>query len=70
MPYSGLHGIGIALNYDTVDEVTKVFGALAEGGKVTMALAPSFWAKLFGMVTDQFGVSWILNAGLQENYKS
>jgi PhnB protein len=68
MPYSGIHGIGITLNYETVDEATKTFGALADGGKVTMALAPSFWAKMFGMVTDQFGTSWVINAGLHEYF--
>ena len=30
-------------------------------GQVTMALAPTFWAKSFGMVTDRFGVSWAVN---------
>lgn len=51
----------LTLSYPSVDEAHKVFAALAEGGKITMPMAPSFWAKAFGMVTDRFGVSWGIN---------
>jgi PhnB protein len=61
MPYEGMKGVMLALTYPTVGEATSIFNALAEGGKITMPLAPTFWAKTFGMVTDQFGVSWGIN---------
>jgi PhnB protein len=61
MPYEGIHGVSIALNYDTVAEAHKVFANLAAGGKVTMAMQPSFWAKSFGMLVDKFGTPWIVN---------
>ena len=60
-PYQGMKGFMLALMYDTVAEADRVFGALAEGGKVTMPLGPTFWAKSFGMVTDRFGTSWGIN---------
>jgi PhnB protein len=67
MPYSGIHGVGFALNYATVDEAKAAFNALAEGGgKVTMALQPTFWAKIFGMLTDRFGTPWIINGEMTE----
>ena len=59
--YEGMKGFMLALMYDTVAEAERVFGALAEGGKVTMPLGPTFWAKSFGMVTDRFGTSWSIN---------
>jgi PhnB protein len=62
--YQGIHGVSITLNYDSVAEAKKIFERLADGGKVTMALAPTFWAKSFGMVTDNFGVHWIVNGEL------
>jgi PhnB protein len=65
MPYQGLHGVAMTLNYDTVDEATRRFAALAEGGTVTMPLAESFWAQTFGMLTDRFGVPWIVNGGMK-----
>jgi PhnB protein len=61
MPYQGIHGAMLALQYDTVDEAQTAFHALSQGGKVTMPLTPTFWAKTFGMVTDRFGVSWGIN---------
>lgn len=39
----------------------RVFAALAEGGTVTMPLAPTFWSPLYGMVTDRFGTSWMIS---------
>ena len=59
--YEGMKGFMLALMYDTVAEAERAFGALAEGGKVTMPLGPTFWAKSFGMVTDRFGTSWSIN---------
>jgi PhnB protein len=62
--YRGIHGVSITLNYPDVAEAKKYFERLAEGGKVTMAMAPTFWAKSFGMATDKFGAHWIVNGEL------
>jgi PhnB protein len=64
MPYPGIHGVSITLNYDTITEAQKIFDRLAAGGKVTMAMQPSFWAKSFGMLVDKFGTPWIVNGEL------
>jgi len=56
--YGGIQGVMLALQYDTVDAAQSAFHALSQGGKVTMPLAPTFWAKTFGMLTDRFGVDW------------
>ena len=61
MPYDGIKGAMMALQYDTIDQAHSAFHALAQGGQVTMPLGPTFWAKTFGMVTDRFGVSWAVN---------
>lgn len=42
-------------------EAKRVFAALGEGGKVQMPLAKAFWTSSFGMLTDKFGVPWIVN---------
>ena len=57
----GHEGRMLALEYDTVDQAHTAFQALSQGGQVTMPLAPAFWAKVFGMLTDRFGVSWAVN---------
>ncbi|MCY1402220.1 hypothetical protein D3C76_1107310 [compost metagenome] len=61
MPYEGIKGVMLALQYDTVDKAQSVFHELSQGGQVTMPLAPAFWARTFGMLTDRFGVSWAVN---------
>ncbi len=61
MPYEGMKGVMLALQYETVDAAHSVFHALQQGGAVTMPLAPTFWAQTFGMLTVRFGVSWAVN---------
>lgn len=64
IPYEGIKGVSITLNYDTVEEAESIFNALSEGGTVTMPFSPTFWAKKFGMLIDRFGVAWIINGEL------
>jgi PhnB protein len=61
MPYEPMKGIMLTLSYKTQAEAAAVFNALADGGQITMPLAPTFWAKTFGMVTDRFGLAWGIN---------
>jgi PhnB protein len=61
MPFDGVKGVMLALQYDTEDQAHSAFNALAQGGQVTMPMMPSFWAKTFGMLTDRFGLSWAVN---------
>ena len=44
----------------------RLFGALADGGKVTQPLTKTFFATSFGMVTDKFGMNWMVVAGQPE----
>ena len=39
----------------------KTFNALADGGKITMPIAETFWALRFGMLVDRFGIPWMVN---------
>jgi len=64
VPYEGIKGVSITLNYATTAEAQKVFNALAEGGRVTMSMQPAFWAKVWGMLIDRFGTPWIVNGEL------
>ena len=42
-------------------EADRAFNALAAGGQVTMPLNKTFWSARFGMLTDKFGVGWMIN---------
>ncbi len=43
------------------DEVTRYWTALADGSEIVVPLAPAAWAPLYGMLTDRFGVTWVLD---------
>ena len=53
---------GFSLSVNAKDEAhaDKLFNALGQGGKVTMPLARTFFSPRFGMVTDKFGVGWMV----------
>ena len=59
-PGTTFSGISLALSLPTEPEVQKAFNALAEGGKVKMPLAKTFWSASFGMLTDKFGLDWMV----------
>jgi PhnB protein len=61
IPYEGIKGVSIAVDYASVAEAEKVFAALAAGGQVGMPMQPTFWARRFGMCTDRFGTPWAVN---------
>ena len=54
---------GFSLSIVVPDEgvAERAFNALAEGGKVEMPLAQTFWAPKFGMLEDRFGVGWMIS---------
>ena len=66
VPYEGMKGVSITLNYDSVAEAQKAFDALSEGGNVTMPMQATFWAKRFGMLTDRFGTPWMVNGAAKK----
>jgi len=53
-------GFALSLTVPTEAEATKAFAALADGGKVEMPLAKTFFSAKFGMVVDKFGVFWMI----------
>ena len=53
-------GFSLSISVKEEAEADRVFGALADGGLVTMPLAKTFWAPKFGMLQDRFGVGWMV----------
>jgi len=53
-------GFSLAVSADTDAEAEKIFNALADGGRVTMPMAKTFFSPRFGMLTDKFGVGWMV----------
>ncbi|MEO8353952.1 MAG: VOC family protein [Chthoniobacteraceae bacterium] len=54
-------GFSLSLAVPTEADANRVFTALSEGGEVRMPLTKTFWSPCFGMLTDCFGVGWMVN---------
>jgi len=59
--YGKPDGFSVSLQIPEPAEATRVFEALSSGGSVQMPIQKTFWAKLFGMCVDKFGVPWMIN---------
>ncbi len=57
---SRFDGFRLALSLPSKDLCEKFFKGLAEGGKIDMPLTATFWSPLYGMLTDKFGVGWMV----------
>lgn len=57
---ANFNGIALALSTATEADAERIFGALADGGKVNMPLTKTFFSPKFGMVADKFGVGWMV----------
>ncbi len=53
---------GFSLSIDAPDQARaeQLFAALADGGQVQMPMDKTFFASHFGIVSDRFGVSWMI----------
>ena len=63
MGVKGVEFKGMTLVLTVADdaEAKRVFTALGEDGSVQMPLAKTFWTSSFGMLTEKFGVPWMVN---------
>ncbi|MEZ6112671.1 MAG: YciI family protein [Pirellulaceae bacterium] len=57
---SNFDGFRLALSVPTEMDADRVFNALSDGGTVDMPLVKTFWSPRYGMVTDKFGVAWMV----------
>ena len=60
-PYDGIKGCHISIQAEDVTHAERLFQTLSVGGSVQMALQATFWAERFAMLTDRFGVPWMIN---------
>jgi PhnB protein len=51
----------VTLDTGSEEETEHLFNSLSEGGIITMPLGHQFWGAFFGMVTDKFGIQWMLS---------
>jgi PhnB protein len=61
MPCVKGNNISLTVQGKSTEELRRWFNAMKEGGTVVMELGPQSWSKLYGFVTDKFGVGWQFN---------
>ena len=61
MEYTAGNNYSISLSGDDEAALRGYWEKLSAGGTVTMPLNPAPWGDTFGMCTDRFGVSWLVN---------
>ena len=55
------NNMAVSLSGDDTELLTGYWEKLSDGGMVMMPLEKQMWGDVFGMCTDRFGVSWLVN---------
>lgn len=58
-------GFSLSISVPTEAETDRVFAALSQSGQVTMPLGKTFWSPRFGMLTDRYGIGWIVTVAVE-----
>lgn len=62
MPWDqGKNAFFVSVRGDTAEEISRYWEKLSEGATIVQPLKPAQWAPLYGMLTDRFGVIWVLD---------
>ncbi|MCP1198830.1 VOC family protein [Notoacmeibacter sp. MSK16QG-6] len=59
--YNKPQGFDISMPASSIEEAQRWFEAISDGGTVRMDLEETFWAERFAMVTDRYGIHWMIN---------
>ncbi|MBJ2175873.1 VOC family protein [Aureibaculum sp. A20] len=59
------NNFSVSIIPDNTEEADKLFKGLSAGGQITMPMENTFWGSYFGMLTDKFGINWMVN--LEQN---
>ena len=60
-PGGAAGNISLAIGLTDAEQAKQLFGNLAKDGSVIMPLEKTYWAEAFGMLTDKFGIKWMIN---------
>jgi len=51
----------LSIEAEDKEEADRIFSSLSEGGNVQIPIKDEFWGAYFGMLTDKFGVQWMVS---------
>lgn len=55
------NNFSISINTDSREKANIIFNSLSSGGIITMPINYTFWGSYFGMLTDKFGINWMVS---------
>ena len=59
--YKQPQGFSISISVNGIPEAERIFSELSQSGTIQLPLQRTFWAARFGMLTDRFGIPWMIN---------
>ncbi len=60
--------IAISISAESREEADRIYAGLAEGGDATMPMDDASWGDYFGMLTDKFGIQWMISYNENNSY--
>ena len=60
-PFMAGNNFSLSLHPDSEEVADKLFANLSAGGTVTVPMSKAPWGDYFGMLTDKFGIKWMIN---------
>ncbi|PWL32051.1 VOC family protein [uncultured Roseivirga sp.] len=64
--YQQGNNFSISITTDSKEKADNFFNKLQEGGEAKMPMEQTFWGDYFGMLTDQFGINWMISFNDQQ----
>lgn len=55
------NNFSVSVTPDSKQEADTIFKMLSKGGQITTPMQSTFWGSYFGMLTDKFGINWMVN---------
>lgn len=55
------NNFSVSVNTESKEEADRIFNGLTAEGQITMPMENTFWGAYFGMLTDKFGIQWMVN---------
>jgi PhnB protein len=59
--FSQGNNFSVSVNTDSKDGADRIYNGLSAGGHAVMPMNKTFWSEYFGMLTDKFGINWMVS---------
>ena len=60
------NNISLSIDTDNKEEANRLFNELSAGGQIKMSMSHTYWGSYFGVLTDRFGINWLIGCDTKE----